>query len=465
MINKFFRLIHNKYPTFLNFIFFLRYLFLIFFIALAFFLIIPKFFNYDNKIQTFKTYLSNNYGLKIDDYEKIKFHFFPLPQIEIKNVKTNIEQISSNLFIDKIILYPELLSIYNYENFKTKKIILKKSKIQIEILEFNSFVKYILNKKKSFSIKNLDLIILNKDERLMNLKNLNFSNYGNNKNIFFGKIFDKKFTIKFDKNFKNMIMKIPEIGFETDIEFKNIKNNLIDGKSRIKIMRTNLKFDFLYKDKKFEIFNSYFRNKDLVFTNQSSIVLYPYFNSNSSFLIEEINTKLFEKFNYKKFINYKTIIKKINSKNEIIFIAKKFNRQLIDELYLITDLAYGRLNFEKRLLISDSTFECKGSINMFEDLPILDFNCLIFAKDRKNFLKIFSIKYKNKDEELKLNIQGQLSLMNNKVNFFSIKSNDYIASKEDLQYFKNQFENILLDKDFLEIFNLKNIKKFILEIS
>ena len=102
---------------------------------------------------------------------------------------------------------------------------------------------------------------------------------------------------------------------------------------------------------------------------------------------------------------------------------------------------------------------------MFEDLPILDFNCLIFAKDRKNFLKIFSIKYKNKDEELKLNIQGQLSLMNNKVNFFSIKSNDYIASKEDLQYFKNQFENILLDKDFLEIFNLKNIKKFILEIS
>ena len=38
------------------------------------------------------------------------------------------------------------------------------------------------------------------------------------------------------------------------------------------------------------------------------------------------------------------------------------------------------------------------------------------------------------------------------------------AAKEDIKFFKNSFENILFDKTFLEIFELKKIKKYILEI-
>ena len=41
----------------------------------------------------------------------------------------------------------------------------------------------------------------------------------------------------------------------------------------------------------------------------------------------------------------------------------------------------------------------------------------------------------------------------------------YNASKEDLKYFKEIFEKILFDKNFLEIFDLKKVKKFIIEIS
>ena len=42
---------------------------------------------------------------------------------------------------------------------------------------------------------------------------------------------------------------------------------------------------------------------------------------------------------------------------------------------------------------------------------------------------------------------------------------DYKASKEDLKYFKQSFENILFDENFTRIFNFKKIKEFILEIS
>ena len=42
---------------------------------------------------------------------------------------------------------------------------------------------------------------------------------------------------------------------------------------------------------------------------------------------------------------------------------------------------------------------------------------------------------------------------------------NYKASNEDLKYFKETFEKIFLDKEFLEIFDSKKIKKFIIEIS
>ena len=42
---------------------------------------------------------------------------------------------------------------------------------------------------------------------------------------------------------------------------------------------------------------------------------------------------------------------------------------------------------------------------------------------------------------------------------------NYNASREDLDYFKEKFENTLFNENFVGIFNLKKIKEFILEIS
>ena len=62
--------------------------------------------------------------------------------------------------------------------------------------------------------------------------------------------------------------------------------------------------------------------------------------------------------------------------------------------------------------------------------------------------------------------KGNLNILNKKINFEKNQLNDnYIASKEDLKYFKKTFENIFFDENFFEIFSLKKIKKFILEIS
>ena len=82
----------------------------------------------------------------------------------------------------------------------------------------------------------------------------------------------------------------------------------------------------------------------------------------------------------------------------------------------------------------------------------------VFCKSLKNELK--------KNKKLNLNIKGNLNVLNKKINFKNIEINEnYKASKEDLKYFKQSFENILFDKSFLQIFDLKKLKEFILEIS
>ena len=86
--------------------------------------------------------------------------------------------------------------------------------------------------------------------------------------------------------------------------------------------------------------------------------------------------------------------------------------------------------------------------------------------DKKKFFKEFNIKSKNQKDIFTLNLDGNLSILNKKINFLNISSsNNYIASKEDLTYFKNTFENIIYNENFLKIFSYKKIKEFLFEIS
>ena len=86
--------------------------------------------------------------------------------------------------------------------------------------------------------------------------------------------------------------------------------------------------------------------------------------------------------------------------------------------------------------------------------------------NKKRFLKKFSIKTKDKSETLSLKVEGNLNILSNKINFKNISMNkDYEASKEDLSYFKDNFETIIFDESFFKIFDYEKFKRLILEIS
>ena len=108
MINKIYKIINNKFPRILKFIISLRYLFLIFTISLAIFLIIPQFFNYEKKKEIIKTYLLDNYDLKVKTLDKIEFISFPFPYLEIKNLIIDFPLNKSVFRIQKLKIYPQL---------------------------------------------------------------------------------------------------------------------------------------------------------------------------------------------------------------------------------------------------------------------------------------------------------------------------------------------------------------------
>tara|TARA_Y100000591_G_scaffold174004_1_gene150317 strand:- start:505 stop:1269 length:765 start_codon:yes stop_codon:yes gene_type:complete len=248
---------------------------------------------------------------------------------------------------------------------------------------------------------------------------------------------------------------------------EKINENTINGSFKSSILNTNLIFDFIYNGKSLKIYNSFFRSKNLSFKNNSLITLKPFLDGSLNFDIESLNIAIFNKFTFEKLTIYRDILKKINTTNEINFKSKKLSHNIIDELNLRIDLAYGRLNYSKSFSISDNIFKCKGNINLLEEYPLLFFDCLINSNNKRGLLKKFGINIKKKENGL-LNIytNGNLNIVSRKINFQEISMNEnYKASNDDLKYFKDKFENMFLNDKFEEILNLKKIKKFVLEIS
>ena len=122
MINKIYKIVNNKFSGFFKFIFFLRYLFAIFFVAIVLLLTIPQLFDYKKKKYVIFSNLNNNYGIDIEKVGSIKFKSFPSPHLQIDNLIANYLSSETKLEVEKLLIFPKLYSIYNYDNFEVRKI-------------------------------------------------------------------------------------------------------------------------------------------------------------------------------------------------------------------------------------------------------------------------------------------------------------------------------------------------------
>ena len=130
------------------------------------------------------------------------------------------------------------------------------------------------------------------------------------------------------------------------------------------------------------------------------------------------------------------------------------------------DLKFLQSNITERLIELSHRLKINSHINLLEEYPLLFFDCLIESENAQKLLKKFSIKQNIKNKDLKLNIKGNLNILNKKINFIKISMNEnYDATSEDLKFFKESFERILFNKSFIQIFNYRKIKEFIIDVS
>ena len=108
-----------------------------------------------------------------------------------------------------------------------------------------------------------------------------------------------------------------------------------------------------------------------------------------------------------------------------LFFYQKDLTGFVEKLNLKIEMAYGTVNYTKKLKIMNYLFDCKGDINFLEEYPMLFFNCLISLDEKNNIFEAKAI--------------GSLNILNNKINFKKISSTkDYKASKEDLSFLKTR---------------------------
>jgi len=464
MINKIYKTIHNKFSIFFKFVFFIRYLFVVFFVATFLFLIIPHFFDYKKKEILISSQLFQSYGLKINEIETIKYQPFPAPHLQLINSSGSLFSNDIDIKINNLILYPSLSSIYDFSNFQINKIKLNKSRVKIDANQISGLVKKLLSLENKIFFSDLILKVQNDKINLVNLKSINFKNYGFKRNIIDGEIFDRGFKITFSDKYKNLKFKLLNTGVSAEVDFENLEEGSVKkGKIKTKLLNSNLKLSFIYDNNSLKINDLFFRDRRLSFDGSGNLKINPFFEIILNSNIRNFRSEILSNLDLSKLFSMKDLIKKLNSQININYKARKFSNNLINDISLKTKLEIGRLSVSKILSIINSNATCKGEVNLLEDFPILDFDCYIVSPDKKKFLKKLDINYKTKNEPFDLRFRGKLNILNNKVNFDHIKMNNYEALAEDLKYYKNILENSVFEKNSLMNFNKENIKKLILE--
>ena len=166
MLNKIKKTINNKYYRFFRFIFFLRHLLSIFFVAITLFLIIPNFFNYEKRVEIYKSHLLKKYNFKIIKYDDIEYQALPIPRLVFKNATINIHSSPTLMNIKNLKIYPKILSIYDIKNFEVNKIKFIDNYTVLKISDFKFLNSFFFSQKNKFAFNNFNFEITDKKKIL-----------------------------------------------------------------------------------------------------------------------------------------------------------------------------------------------------------------------------------------------------------------------------------------------------------
>jgi hypothetical protein len=219
---------------------------------------------------------------------------------------------------------------------------------------------------------------------------------------------------------------------------------------------------FNYKNKEITIIKSNLRNPFLDGKLEGKIKFVPYFYYDLDLILNSMN--------FTKFYNYFLTLEK----NKIF----KINNKINGNLSFSSEKVYSKYNlvksFESRLKFNNGNIlieqflinlgklgaaDIVGSINNNKKFSKFNFESNIFVDNKKKFLSKFGI-YNKKKIPANLFISGNFDLENTRASFYEISD----ASKlniEDINYIEDEFNDLMFEDGYTNLFNLPKFKEFL----
>ncbi len=441
-------------------------IFSIFFLAL---MITPKLLDYEKRKNIIRNSLIKSHNLDIGNISKISYSAFPSPRLQIK--KINLKSRDNSLILNSANLSIPInpLGLYKFQEIKIKKIFIKNSNLSLEVKNFKKFLQYLKNLDNKIFIKKSNFVVFSENKKLIVLNDVIFNNQNKKNFVFDGLILKKKISINFfeykEKN--RLTINLPQIAFKLSALFNegsNIESS--SGEIMATILNNKIKFNFK-KAVDIQISNSFFRNNLVNTSFDGKIYTNPHFLFDINFNIKDLNINSFVDILINKYSNnideILKINKKINGNFKFFYQNNKFYNQSIESLYIPIVLKNGNIELKNALFnLEKEKLTLSGILRNDDDYQRFNFNIIYDLANKKDFLKRLKIKSKDNDSNVNIIIDGSLSLSSNKISLNKIKINGKNhANEQKLNFYKENFENLVIKESILGVLKSSNIREFI----
>lgn len=475
MINKLKKFIYtvskiknNKYllnfKNFIKSISFLKYIILISLVFFSIYLIVPKFINSSKRVNLLKNLLIQKYNFDLEDFESINYKIFPRPQIVVSKFKIKSSSLLLSNTGDKLKVYLRFKDLINFDYLNSNSLLIENSKISIDVKNFQKVINYLGNLKKKILIKDSEIIILDADSLIVNIKNFNFENKNFEDFKLEGLIFGKKIKINLLKHaeLNKLTFSIPSLGSKTKVILKknfSIKN--FEGNLKSNILSNKISLNFKKGDN-IIISDSLLSNKTLSSKFKGIIEINPYFNFDMFFDIRNIsNIESLIKEHSLQITDFIKKNKKLNGNLNIVYESKKYQSKFIKQVDIKLSLENREIKIPKLFLKFDNGQALlSGMLTEMNGFQIFEFDLRLNIFDKRKLAKFLGKKKLKNSEELQIKTSGQINIFSDKINFKEIIVNKkIIKDKKIIMFYKKYFENVLKNNELQEIISLKKIKE------
>ena len=443
------------------------------------YLVTPTFFNYEkSKIEQI---ICKNKNIICSIKGKVNYSFYPTPRIKIKDLIIYNSPIKKNIFIkvDDASVKLSVKNLVTKKKHKFNKIILNNFKINIDLKNLKKYknIFEINNDFSSINLANGKIIFLEAKNYVatienvnLNLKEIKDSFYAVLKGNFLNDDIFMNLELKKDDNkfLTNIILKLSKMNFLTKANFTNLKDkqDITGGNFLVKKDKNKIIGEFNYQNNKLIIKKSNLDNSFLSGGLIGEITFLPYFNFDVDLNLKSLN--------FTKFYN---IFLSLYEKNETNFF--KINNKINGNLNLTTDKMYSNSGLVKALesrikfYNGNATIEqlllnfgklgaadILGSFDRSEKYNNFKFESNIFVDNERKFLSKFGVYNNKKSISPNLFISGNFDLKRIRASFYEI-SNEAKFSDIDVNFVEKEFNYLMLENGYKDLFNFQKFKKFI----